>query len=166
MADVFISYATEDRERVKPIVETIEKASFSVWWDPRIGLGSSFDREIERELDAARCVVVVWSAHSVNSDWVRTEAHEGLDRGVLVPVSIDDVKPPLAFRRTQTAVLSSAPTEEELAPVLAAVTTFLRSAMATRAPDRDAAPTGLERPLDSGIAIAVLPFHRTAASKR
>ena len=105
----------------------------------------------------------VWSAHSVNSDWVRTEAHEGLDRGVLVPVSIDDVKPPLAFRRTQTAVLSSAPTKEELAPVLAAVTTLLRSTMATRAPDRDAAPTGLEHPLDSGIAIAVLPFQNLSS---
>jgi hypothetical protein len=30
MADVFISYATEDRQRVKPIVEAIEQAGFSV----------------------------------------------------------------------------------------------------------------------------------------
>ena len=37
MADVFISYASEDRERVKPIVGSIEDAGFSVWWDRRIG---------------------------------------------------------------------------------------------------------------------------------
>jgi TolB-like protein len=121
MADVFISYATEDRERVKPIVEAIEDAGFSVWWDRRIGLGASFDREIERELDAARCVVVVWSAGSVESDWVRNEAQEGLDRGVLVPLVIDDVRPPLAFRRAQTAALSENPTDDELNLILPAV---------------------------------------------
>jgi TolB-like protein/Flp pilus assembly protein TadD len=121
MADVFISYATEDRERAKPIVEVIEKAGFSVWWDRRIGLGSSFDREIERELDSAGCVIVIWSAHSVDSDWVRSEAQEGLDRGVLVPLLIDDVKAPLAFRRAQTAILSEKPTRDELNQVLKAV---------------------------------------------
>jgi hypothetical protein len=68
MADVFVSYASEDRERVAPIVEAIEQAGFSVWWDRRIGLGSSFDREIERELESAGCVIVVWSNRSVDSD--------------------------------------------------------------------------------------------------
>ena len=118
MADVFISYATEDRDRVKPVVKAIERAGFSVWWDRRISLGSSFDREIERELDSAKCVVVVWSTHSVDSDWVRNEAQEGLDRGILVPLLIDDVKPPLAFRRAQTAVLSNGPTQEEFELVI------------------------------------------------
>ena len=107
MADVFLSYASEDRERVTPLVEALQTASFSVWWDRRIGIGSSFDREIERELSLAKCVVTVWSDASVDSDWVRAESQEGLDRSILVPVCIDDVKPPLAFRRVQTADLSS-----------------------------------------------------------
>jgi len=97
MADVFVSYASEDRDRVRPLVDVIEGAGFSVWWDPRIDLGTSFDREIEHELELAECVVVVWSGRSIESDWVRAEAQEGLDRGILVPVLIDDVKPPLAF---------------------------------------------------------------------
>ena len=107
MADVFVSYASEDRERVRAIVEAIEQAGFSVWWDRRIGVGSSFDREIERELGIARCVVVVWSKASVESDWVRDEAQIGHERNVLVPVRIDDVRPPLGFGRTQTADLSN-----------------------------------------------------------
>jgi len=121
MADVFISYATEDRERVEPIVEAIERAGFSVWWDRRIGLGSSFDREIERELDSARCVLVVWSANSIESDWVRNEAQEGLDRSVLVPLLIDDVRPPLAFRRAQTALIREKPTRDELNLIVTSV---------------------------------------------
>ena len=105
MADVFLSYAADDRERVAPLVQALEHAGFSVWWDRRIDMGASFDREIERELDAARSVLVVWSTQSVDSEWVRTEANEGLERGVLIPLQIDDVRPPLAFRRAQTAQL-------------------------------------------------------------
>ena len=103
MADVFVSYATEDRERVTPIVDAIQAAGLSVWWDRRIGVGQSFDREIEQQLDACTCVVVVWSRLSVESDWVRNEAQEGFDRGILVPILLDDVKQPLAFRRVQAA---------------------------------------------------------------
>lgn len=157
MADVFISYASEDRERVKPVVESIEHAGFSVWWDRKIGLGSSFDREIERELDSACCVVVVWSRHSIDSDWVRNEAQEGLDRGILVPVLIDLVKPPLAFRRTQAAVLSSIPTDEELEPVLAATSACLSRPLA-KASDHVEVPTAREALRKSEKAVAVLPF--------
>ena len=105
MANVFISYASEDRERIRPLVEAIEGAGFSVWWDTRIGTGSSFDREIERELDATDCVVVIWSERSIESDWVRAEATEALERQILVPAIIDDIRPPLVFRRAQTARL-------------------------------------------------------------
>ena len=77
MADIFVSYASEDRDRIKPLIDAITAEGISVWWDRRIGMGSDFEREIERELDAARCVVVVWSEKSVDSDWVRNEAQEG-----------------------------------------------------------------------------------------
>ena len=103
MAQVFISYATEDRQRVQPLVELLEAEGLTVWWDRRIETGSSWDKVIERELDAAACVVVVWSAHSVDAEWVRNEATEAADRGVLVPIQIDEARLPLAFRRMQTA---------------------------------------------------------------
>ena len=126
MADVFVSYASEDRDRIIRIVEAIEQSGFTVWWDRRISLGNSFDREIERELDAARCVVVVWSTTSIGSDWVRNEAQEGLERGILVPLLIDDVRPPLAFRRAQTASISDTPTPDELVRILEAIESTIR----------------------------------------
>src|SRR5262245_25886049 len=86
MANVFISYAAEDRARIEPLAHAFEAAGLSVWWDRRIETGSSFDVVIERELDAAGCVVVVWSKHSVDSEWVRNEATEGSERAVLVPM--------------------------------------------------------------------------------
>lgn len=102
MVDVFVSYKSDDRERVKAIVEALETAGWEVWWDKHVEVGRAFDREIETAIDEAKCVLVVWSATSIDSDWVRNEASEGLDRNILVPVAIDDVRPPLAFRRQQT----------------------------------------------------------------
>ncbi len=100
--DIFVSYSAADRERIRPLVQSLEQAGFNVWWDTRIAPGAGFDAEIQAAIDAARCVVVFWTENSVSSEWVITEADEGLERGVLVPVSIDGVRPPLAFRRRQT----------------------------------------------------------------
>ena len=55
-----------------------------MWWDRQIGAGSAFDREIEKAIDDAKCIVVMWSSSSVESEWVRNEASEGLERGNLV----------------------------------------------------------------------------------
>ena len=103
VANVFVSYAANDRDRVARLVEALQATGLSVWWDRGIDVGSTFDREIERELDGAGCVVVAWSRASVDSEWVRNEAFEAQSRDALVPILIDDVKPPLAFRRAQTA---------------------------------------------------------------
>jgi formylglycine-generating enzyme required for sulfatase activity len=59
---------------------------------------------IEQALDAAQCVIVLWSKSSVGSDWVIEEATEG-KRKVLLPALIDDVEIPLGFRLIHTANL-------------------------------------------------------------
>lgn len=105
MADVFLSYSTQDVERVRLVVATLEQAGWSVWWDRSTPPGKSWHRMIEKELDDAKCVVVVWSENSVNSEWVRIEAEEGKSRDVLIPVMIDNVRPPLSFRLIQAARL-------------------------------------------------------------
>ena len=103
MADIFISYSRHDRERADALAAAFEEIGLSVWWDTRIGAGESFDNVIEEMIDQARCVVVLWSTNSVKSRWVRAEAGEGLEREILVPVFIEEVRPPLAFRRIHTA---------------------------------------------------------------
>ena len=105
MADVFISYSTEDRERARNVGRALEAYGWSVWWDRKIVAGQTFDRVIERELDAAKCVVVLWSQASVSSEWVRNEAAAAAERGTLVPAWIERVKVPLEFRRKHTVDL-------------------------------------------------------------
>ena len=89
MADVFVSYCRRDRPRVAPLVAAIESKGWSVWWDPEIVPGQEFDRMIHAELASAGAVLAVWTKDSVESRWVRGEAREGADRGILVPVRLE-----------------------------------------------------------------------------
>ncbi|MEJ2533807.1 MAG: AAA family ATPase, partial [Halioglobus sp.] len=130
MTDLFFSYASEDRERVRPLVSLFEELGHTVWWDRRIDAGREFDRAIETAIETAGCIVVCWSAAAVESDWVRTEAMEGMDRKILVPVQLDATRPPLAFRRIQTSQLigwPEAPCTEELARMQASVKLLLNA---------------------------------------
>jgi hypothetical protein len=103
MTDVFVSYKREDRERVEPLVEALTKTGLCVWWDREISGGQEWRQEITRELEASRCVIAVWSRGAVGEQgaFVRDEASRGLARGVLLPVRIDDVAPPLGFGECQ-----------------------------------------------------------------
>jgi TIR domain-containing protein len=115
MSDIFISYASEDRERVRHLAQALEANGWSVWWDRHIVAGQVFDQVIEHELETARCVVVLWSKNSIASEWVKNEAAVASERGVLVPAIIENIKPPLGFRRKQTADLQEWDGDTELA---------------------------------------------------
>lgn len=106
MSDLFISYASEDRPWAKILAEALRQEKWDVWWDRTIPAGRRYHKVIEDALEEARCVLVVWSHNSVESDWVRAEAGSGMARDALVPVSIDDSEPPLVFQQLQTANLS------------------------------------------------------------
>lgn len=105
MHDIFISYSREDVGVAKNLAKNLEKEGFSVWWDRKIPTGKSFDEVIEKAIDDSKCVIILWSDDSVKSQWARTEAAEGRRRGILVPVLIEDVEIPLAFRNLQAANL-------------------------------------------------------------
>jgi len=105
MADVFVSYASADRDRAAQLAGALGALGWSVWWDRKIIAGQAFDQAIERELESAKSVIVLWSNQSIGSEWVKNEAAAASERGVLVPATIESVKPPLEFRRKQTADL-------------------------------------------------------------
>lgn len=106
MADIFISYASADRERARVLAERLGEHGYTAWWDRTIPPGRVFDEVIQEALHGARCVVVLWSAESVKSNWVKTEAAEGLDQNKLVPALIEPVLPPIEFKRIQAADLT------------------------------------------------------------
>ena len=107
-ANVFVSYKAEDRARVQPLVAALEAEGFSVWWDTHIGGGAHWREDIQQHLDAAKCVIVVWTKRSVGpeGDFVRDEAALAKRRGVYLPVRFDAVELPLGFREVQAILLN------------------------------------------------------------
>ena len=107
MSEVFVSYKAEDRARVAPLVNALESDGHTVWWDAQIGGGEEWRDEIASHLEAASCVIVVWSKRSVGKEgrFVREEATRALKRGTYLPIRIDKVDPPLGFGETQALPL-------------------------------------------------------------
>ena len=106
-ADVFISYKAEDRGRIQPLVQALQAEGYSVWWDQHIGTGDDWRQTIERQLEAAKCVIVAWSKNSIApaGHFVRDEAARAQRRHVYAPVLIDEVEPPLGFGERQATSL-------------------------------------------------------------
>jgi adenylate cyclase len=165
MADVFVSYARSDKARVAPLVAAIEAKGWSVWWDPDIAAGQEFDRQIATELKAAAAIVVVWTPQSVESRWVRGEARDAADRGILVPVRFSGAELPIDVRAIHTTDLDGwgddpkSPQVLELLRALGAMISrrdATKSAAAMPAPAATAAPAPSSPP--AGISICVLPF--------
>jgi TolB-like protein/tetratricopeptide (TPR) repeat protein len=107
MVDVFVSYARTDKALVAPLVAALEAQGWSVWWDPAIAPGQEFDLQIATGLRSAAAVMVVWTHQSVESRWVRGEARDAADRGILVPVRFGDAPLPIDFRALHTADLDA-----------------------------------------------------------
>jgi len=103
MADVFVSYDRRDRELAERVVAALTEQGLTVWWDDRITPHETWDKTIEREVDAAKKVLVLWTKNSVESDWVRTEAGAARESTPpkLVQARFSDCKVPLAFRLLQ-----------------------------------------------------------------
>ena len=106
MSDIFVSYSKSDRAKARVLADALGREGWSVWWDPKIPPGKTFDEVIEQALarEMRHCFVV---EDSVTSGWVKAEAAEGKSRGILIPARIqDDVKIPLEFRYVHASRLT------------------------------------------------------------
>lgn len=104
---VFFSYSREDREKAIPLIDAIQSAGFSVWYDGMLEPGEQYLEKTEAILNAAKAIVVLWSPRSTQSNWVRDEAMVGRERECLIPLSIEGAMPPLGFRQFQSTDISS-----------------------------------------------------------
>jgi len=154
LADIFVSYSRQDKERVAPLVAALEAEGWSVWWDPEIAPGEEFDGLISRELDAARSLVVVWTAASVDSRWVRGEARDAADRGVLVPVRLDNSRLPIDFRAVHTTDLDGWNDDRE-SPAFKGLRKALEAKLGT--PRKESATAAVAQKTPE-VSICVLPF--------
>ena len=162
MADVFVSYARTDKARVAPLIAAMEAKGWSVWWDPEISPGQEFDDQIEAEINAAKAVLVVWTPISVTSRWVRGEAREAAERGILVPVRFEQARLPMDVRAIHTTDLDgwredpSHPAAQECIRALAAM--IARSQAEQSTTSGNASATAPAKGEYKRFSICVLPF--------
>jgi adenylate cyclase len=159
MADVFVSYSRSDKARVASLVAAIQAKGWSVWWDPAIDAGQQFDDQIDAELQAASAVLVVWTPTSVASRWVRGEARDAAERGILVPARFEDARLPIDVRAIQTTDLDKWGEDPASAPfqdLLRSLESVIKRQRAQQSKSAAGlAPSAVAVPR---VAICVLPF--------
>jgi len=107
MFDIFISYTSQDRQVAQRLEARLREDGWEVFWDRQIEAGVEWNEDIQEALREARCVLVLWSAASRKSFWVRGEAADAFERDVYVPVLIDETEPPRLFRHVQTLSIAN-----------------------------------------------------------
>lgn len=109
MTDVFFSYASKDRDRVRPAHDALEAAGFDVFWDVMVPTAADWERLIKLRLEQARVVVVFWTRNSASSENVKYEVGIARDMGKLVQVMLEEVPSlelPMGANSEQAAQLS------------------------------------------------------------
>jgi hypothetical protein len=113
MVDVFISYSRVNRDVVRRLAEAISGLGYVVWWDEELPVHLSYGDVITDKIGEARAMLVVWSAASAVSEWVRAEADLARNQKKLIQTAIDDCTPPLPFNQIQYAAIGDWTGEED-----------------------------------------------------
>jgi TIR domain/PAN domain len=91
VTDIFFSYSSADRERVRPVRDALVAQGFEVFWDQEVPTGLDWDSWIRQHLAKCKCAMAFWSAASVASDNVRHEAVVAKQQGKLISVLLESL---------------------------------------------------------------------------
>jgi TIR domain len=89
VTDIFFSYSSVDRERVRPIRDALVAQGFEVFWDQEVPSGLDWDSWIRQHLTRSKCAMAFWSTAAVASDNVRHEAVVAKQQGKLISVLLE-----------------------------------------------------------------------------
>ena len=104
--DIFVSYARPDEPHAERVAATLRSTGYRVWRDDELPAHRAYAEVIQERLTSAKAVIVLWSAESAKSQWVRAEADTARTAGTLIQVTIDGSIPPLPFNQIQCADLN------------------------------------------------------------
>lgn len=105
MSDIFLSYKHAQRREARELASALAARGWTVWWDWNIPAGAHWQAELDSQLGSAGCVLVLWSADSVQSEWVLYEARSALHNGKLIQALLEPVQPPPEFAALQAVDL-------------------------------------------------------------
>jgi hypothetical protein len=109
VADVFLSYAREDRDVAGRLAFLFELEGWSCWWDPQIALGDDFRPVVTEQIHAAAAAVVLWSPSARASTWVAWETKRARAAGKLVQLALPEMGVPVGGVPDGALVISQNP---------------------------------------------------------
>jgi hypothetical protein len=84
---IFIAYSHKQRPIAKTLSDLLFKNAKPHFWDAKIKAGATWRQTIQRALDDATHLVVIWTPDAANSDEVEREVSYALaERKVIVPI--------------------------------------------------------------------------------
>src|SRR5205085_12482701 len=91
--DVFISHSAQDKSVADAVCAALEGAAVRCWMAPRdVQPGRSFAGEITRAIQQSRVMVLIFSAHSNNSEQVLRAVQLAVSSHLhIIQVRIEDV---------------------------------------------------------------------------
>ena len=94
-ANVFISYASDDKDVADQVVATLESNKNKCWIAPRdVPAGDSYAKSIVRAIRDARVFVLIFSSSTNQSEHVEREVERaGSSKLPIIPFRIEDIKP-------------------------------------------------------------------------
>jgi hypothetical protein len=107
MSDIFISYSRNDSELAEKLVKILRSENLSVFIALELPAGVDWRDKLQKELEDAKVVIVLWSASSLKSSAVHDEANHAKEQKKLLPVQLESGgKQPIGFGNIQAADLS------------------------------------------------------------
>jgi predicted nucleotide-binding protein len=129
-ADVFITYAREDRVYADAIAMALQARGLRVWWDANLLPGLPFEQQILETLRKAPIVVAVLSPTSIRSEWVGAEIQYAMeDRLLVVPILVGGLQPerlPPRLAPIQALILDESRAKESAAEIADQIGALLR----------------------------------------
>src|SRR3954453_15080381 len=97
---LFVSHVSEDRPAVLEIVDELERRGVPCWIAPRdVRAGRPFDDEIVEAIEACRAMLLIFSEHCNERDYIRREITvAGESRKDIIPFRIENAQPRRGLR--------------------------------------------------------------------
>ncbi|HUI34339.1 MAG TPA: toll/interleukin-1 receptor domain-containing protein [Stellaceae bacterium] len=97
---LFVSHVAEDRAAALEVVDEIERRGVKCWIAPRdVHPGRPFDDEIVDAIEGSRAMLLIFSEHCNDSDYIRREITvAGESHKLIIPFRIEDVTPRRGLR--------------------------------------------------------------------
>ncbi len=162
MSDIFVSYASQDRDAAFRIVAYLEQNGIRCWVAPRdVPPGMEYGEAIIQGIAQSRALVLILSDQSNESQFVRKEVERAVSKTKpVLPVRIREVRPSGSLEffisSSQWVDAWKSPMEQHLLPLVAAIKAMGTPGAASVQSSTLPPPRRSNAPLIAGIAIAVL----------